>query len=250
MSSAIIIATGEAGTGTRAYPDEDELTTYLQSLAVFNPAKFDAAMTLINPARKAAAAVAEWERRVCWHPFFSDGIAIERRFDPPGPTHRSSRSRIIGGGRVIKLPTGIIELTSLKVGVSTSDEGVELTQDEDFYLTDSLGNHDAALYGQPYSRVNFESAQWGLPGSVRITAVYGFCLDVPDDIYEAILQYGAYLSIAEIRLNITRGLFSYKDLETEIRYGSASQVPLAAEEKMWRDQFMQKALRSQRTLVF
>lgn len=233
----------------RVYPVGNDLSNYLKSLAVFNPAKFATAMSLIKPDDKAAAAATEWEERTCWFPFLSSGIVTERFFDPPGPSQRARQTRTMGGYRSLRLRCGILSLTSIHVGYTNAFAGTLLTEHSDFELTDSLGNYDAPERGRPYARVEFASPMYGLPRSIRMNAEFGFCRELRSNDYDAILQYGAYLCVAQIRLNITRGLFSYKDLNTEIRYGAASNVPLAREEKLWKSEFVSHAVRAQRPVV-
>lgn len=223
------------------FPAADDLQSYLIGLGIINPAVYEAAFASMRLDVKAGAAKEAWEKRTGWYPYLSTGNATEeRRFDPPGP-NRFGWTR--GGGRVLQLRCGILRLTSLKTGVTETSVGQTLTEGRDFWLTDNLDNHDYAARQQPASRIHFATTQMGAIRSIVIEAEYGFCAELPDLVFEMVRQYGAYLALAELRLNISRGLFSWRDLNAEIRYAGGGTVPLQQEEMRWKQEFLSQALR-------
>ncbi|OFX13605.1 MAG: hypothetical protein A2W00_04460 [Candidatus Eisenbacteria bacterium RBG_16_71_46] len=230
--------------GQAAAPTSDDLKQYIESLGVINPTKFDDAVALMRLDVKAPAAWSDWEKRTGWKPFLKDAADVTRWFDPPGP-NREGVSR--GGGRLLRLEAGLLTLTSLTTHLSVSEpDGTALTVNEHFWLTDAGGDYNADAEGRPWEIVQFSSNQYGPPRSIRIIGRWGRAETIPDDAWEAVRQYGAYLAYQELSLNISRGLFSHRDLNTEIRYGGGGTAPLSLEAQRWRDDYEMAALRYER----
>lgn len=220
-----------------AYPTQEDLNGYIQSLGVINPARLTDALALMRTDRKAAAAWQEWEKRTGYKPFLGETSDSTRYLDPPGPNNP-------GGGSRLYLPWGLVSLTSLKVYCDPADAttGTALTANTDFFLMDAAGDYiDPEDDGRPYELIEFRTRLWGGRKSIRLVGKRGYAAEIGEDVWEAIRQYGGYLCYQELSLNISRGLFSRRDVNSEVRYGGGGVVPLSGEVTRWDSDFRAKA---------
>lgn len=212
------------------YPTQLELEDYIRSLGVINPRTVDEALALMRLGQKADAIRPDWESRTAYTPFLKDVSDVTRYYDPPGPEQDGARR---GGGRSLQLNAGLVTLTSLTVGYTPTAAGQVLTNGADFDLTDAGGGYNAAAEDRPYECVEFRYRQFGAPRSIKIVGKWGYSAAIPGDAWDAMLKYGAYLSFEELTLQISRGLFSRRNLNSEVRYGGGGTTPLSAEAKAW-----------------
>jgi hypothetical protein len=233
IESAILIS-------STGYPTGSDIEAYIRSLSILNPATIDDAFDLMHLDRKAGAAIGNWTQRTGWLPFLSE--TQTRYYDPQGPF---KDGWIRGGGRWLDFNAGLLDLTSLKIGVTNDQPGTELTQGVDF----QLWPYQALQEGRPYERAEFLVHRWGWPHSITVEGTFGYSTTLPDDVWETILHEGARIAFAELHLQITRGLYSYRDLNTEIRYAGSSMGALSAVMKFWQNDFMQSA-RQYRRITF
>lgn len=171
-----------------AYPtDADILAILTQSGAVL-PAGF-------STSGLAAAASAEWESATGWRPFLSSGVATVRVYDPPGPNGAGRlRPRACGGGDLLDLEAGAISVTSVTVGVTDSSPGTVLIEGQD-YWAEPLNSSSEGL---PFERIRFRLPQFGLPASIAVSAVFGYGLDLPDDVWQAVAAMGASIAFEQL----------------------------------------------------
>lgn len=235
-----------SGCNLAAYATGKDVEAYIKSLGIINPDTYDVAFALMNCGLKAQAASVAWEQLVGWHPYLSSGNSQEmRRFDPPGPNH-SGWGR--GGGKRLNLNAGLLQLTTLQTNMSALFNAPNvLLPDLDYWLLDRAGNYDPVALGKAIEEIEFTVPQYGVRASIHVTGLWGRYAVLPANVWLAIRHYAAYLCFAELALQITRGLFSFKDLNVEIKYASGRITPLAAEAQAWYNDFHALAQQEMRT---
>lgn len=145
------------------YPTDAELAAFLTSSGL--------ATTETAVKGMAAAAATEWEAETGWRPFRAADSAATYAYD--APAH----------GQWLDLDAPFLTVTEVKVGVTLDDPaGTVLTLDEDYYLP---------RYQAPYERIQFACRFLRHPKSIRVTGRKGYCIDLPDDVYQAILARAA-----------------------------------------------------------
>lgn len=207
-----------------AYPDGSDLAAYLISIGILSAAQV-AALDLDG---RMLAAVAQWERRTGFIPFLA-AAASTRRFDPPGPNRRTGRIGLTRGGdaRLDFLGGLVGEPTSVIVGFSNHSAGETLTADDHYWL---LPVNSVAL-GRPYLEIEFISGQWGAARSVSILGRWGYDTTVPDDVWDALLAYGAWLALPDLIFFLTGGVVSWTEAGVTEQYGPK---PLAGLIDSWK----------------
>lgn len=197
------------------YPDGTDLLNYIASLGIVDEEVKDARFGALDLTVKAGAAAAEWERRTAWRPFLAQA-GQSRRFDAPW------------AARTLELSGGLLSLTTLTV-----DDDAR-TLDEDFWL----GPENAAAKGLPYTFVEFAGrAVASARRGIEITGDWGRMETLTDDIWQAVLHYGACLCYPELSLGISKGAYSIRDVNFEIRYAGAGNGPLFLEAQTWKSVF-------------
>jgi hypothetical protein len=227
------------------YPQESDLRLRIRSLGVLDPDTQEAALDGMALAAKASAASAEWEKRSGWNPFLAAAADTTRYYDPPGPNGQSAGGGsgwTRGGGRRLVLDAGLVSLTSILTGYTTTDAGTALTVNEDFWLMPE----QAASEGAPYEWIEFVARQFGPPRSVVVTGKCGFCLELPADVFEAVLQWGLWLCYPELALAVSKGLYSARTLNSELRYAGGGMGALSNESAAWQKALPAAALRYMR----
>ncbi len=223
------------------YPTGDDLTTYLTSLGIVAT---DAAMTALNLDVKAAAASSAWETQTRWKPFLS--APGTRYFDAPGLAGGTNWGAWMGGRRRLFLEGGLLSVTSVTINLTlVNTTGLDRTLNYDYWLRPQTAPYES----EPYTFVEFRAPVYGEPNSVKIVGSWGYATAVPDDAWQAILQYGALLTYPELSLGISKGLYSMRDLNFEIRYGGAGLMPLALEMKQWQAVWNAALLNYRRPLI-
>lgn len=229
------------------YPTAGNLEDYIRSLGVLNPATATDAIYAMNLNAKVAAVKADWEGRTGWRPYV--GETQTRYYDPPGP-NRSGFLR--GGGRVLVLDAGLLSVTNLRTGYAAQDgesSGTVLTLGTDFWLADSAGEYNAAAQGLPWECIEFPVPQVGAPRSIRIEGLWGRTTTLEDDTWQVLLKQGAYLCYQELSLQISRGLYSIRDLNSEVRYGGGGVTTLSAEVRAWANDYEQQVQLNTRVVI-
>jgi hypothetical protein len=222
-------------------PTGDDLANFILSLGILDPAKAQDAFDLMQLERKASAVFADWQKRTGWNPYLA--TAAVRTYDPPGPNYEGLRR---GGGRILMLHAGLLQLNSITAGVTLDNPGVPLNEGGDFWRTDAAGQYNYAMSGRPAERIEFAMPQVGPPNSMVIDGVWGRVYQIEDDVFEGLVHYGAYLAFSELSLSISKGLFEYKDLQTTVRFAGAKQSPLSEVMPVWQADFNALVLRNTR----
>lgn len=164
----------------------------------------------------ADAAKREFERRTGRIPFLKDSVNVERFYDPPVPSAH---------GQFLALDAGLLEVSSVMVGVSTTNPGVVLTQGSDYVLHD----YNAPVEGRPYERIQFVSSIsnrflyqssphiGGSPRSIKVTGKWGYSATVPDDVYFAVLRLGVSLALMDLKEALAGDLVEWAEGDTRER---------------------------------
>jgi hypothetical protein len=224
-----------------AYPTSTELSSYLVGTGLVS-STVAATLSLTD---KAAAASSGWEEATGWHPFIKDSSDVARRFDPPGPNRGHGIWWPRGGKWVLTLPAGLLTVTSIVTGYSASSTnpqaGTAQVVEDDYWLLPD----DAPLKNRPYTQVEFATCQWGEARSIRITGKWGYCETIPEDAWQAILQYGALLAAPDLAGQLTGGLLEWTE-EAHERY---AEKPLAHWIDQWQKTFDRAVARYQRIVL-
>jgi len=223
-----------------AYPTGDDLADYITSLGIIDAAVLADRLAALNLDQKAAAAARAWENSTQYQPFLANGSDTLRAFDPPASVY-------------MDLEGGLLSLVSLFVGVTLDSPGQELTAERDFYLEPA----NAPAQGTPYHTVCFRgysygwrgwgsfSGPWGWDGayriyrdSIRVTGRWGYCVELPEEVWQAILQYGAWLASPQLGLALSGGISEVRVLSSMVRYsGEGTKSPMMAAALGWKANF-------------
>ncbi|BDI29405.1 hypothetical protein CCAX7_14560 [Capsulimonas corticalis] len=199
-----------------AYPTGFDLVELYASAGVELSPKF-------NAGQKIDSAIREWEKKTRWFPFLA-GASSTRVFDPPGPRqHQAALGGIRGGGRVLDLRGGLISLDSLIMNGQNYTQGIQFWMRPD----------NADLQGEPFQEIEFFTPIMGPPQCIHVMGRWGYCAQVPEDAWQAILQKAAYESKPEVEFSITNGVAKVDD----VTYASGSVSPLSAQAEQWKLKF-------------
>jgi len=221
--------------GQENYPVAENLADYFDSIGIVNPARRKEAYALMRLDLKAAAAVTAWENRTKYFPFLYGGTETTKRFSQKDVLYPPNDNPILDLGG------GFISVSELKVGVTpATPAGTVLTEGTDFFLRAK----NAPNKRKPYTWLEFYRSFFPVtlygsdyPDSIRITGKEGYWTTVEDDAWDAILKYGAYLSYQELALAVSKGRYSVRDLNYEVRYAGANASPLKLEADGWKANF-------------
>ncbi len=131
----------------------------------------------------AAGAVAEWEKRTGWKPFL---------MPPNAPIQARPFNRTDLDG-ILDLRAAAQELTSIGYGVR------ELVAGKDYFLLASADPDDLA-YEPPYTAIRFVRPlpHSSLPGQIMVSGRWGFCSELPDDVYNTILSAAKLVALTSV----------------------------------------------------
>src|ERR1051325_262461 len=177
--------------GQPSYPNSENLEDYFDSINVIDEGIRKETYALMRLDLKALAAKAAWENLTDWTPWLKDSADVTRYYDPP----------TMGGGRGrdLWLGAGLLSITELRTGISPTSTGSVLVLNQDY----RLWPYNAAIEGKPYEMIEFAWSHHGLPRSVSVTGKFGYSETIPDDAWDAILKYGAYLAYQELALAVS-----------------------------------------------
>lgn len=179
-------------------------------------------------------AYAKWQLDTGYTPFIE--TSQTRTFDPPGPDQGSGYLNYgwagpgaivsIGGSNRLFLGTGLLTITTLKIGISTTNTtGTTLTVNQDYFLRPQ----NALTFGRPYSWIVFETNQRDMRNSIQIVGTWGFCPFVggstttwviPDDAWSAILDAALVEVAPQMALLVSGGLTSWKEADVSESYAA------------------------------
>ncbi len=117
---------------------------------------------------KLALAKRKWESESGWTPFL--------------PTDEDPTTEVLNGpeGRIVFPSFGIISLTDFLV------DGTEYVADEGFFLQNRFNGTG------PYTQIEFDGYLTGARNSISLTGIFGYALEMPIDVKQALLSYVAY----------------------------------------------------------
>jgi hypothetical protein len=194
-----------------ATPTTTDLTTLLSSLPVpiTLPGGFDVASEV-------AAAIQEFNERLGYLPVFqTDATPTVRNFDPPGP---DNKNLIVGGSQTLLLGNGLVSCTSIYNGVdpANSDAGESLIYQQDYWLEPAQAPQTQP-FPEPYTSVKFAAVQRGLPQSIVVTGIWGYCQGtIPDDIWLAMLNFCAGNVLKTLAESYNLYFVNVKDADTDL----------------------------------
>ncbi len=204
----------------------------------------------------ASAAAAEWERKTRWYPFLA-GPPQTRLMTPPRFGPQAGRMMSAQGGRILEIEGGLLDLpddglligyvpnTSDQIGIaegitdSTGSQGTVLTRGIQYYLRPD----NADKRGYPWTYIEFPTPTRGLVQSIVLrNATFGRVKILPADVWLAVARYAVSTLAPEISLNISKGLYQWRDGDEQERYGGAGDVgPLSSQAGDWEDKFAKLA---------
>lgn len=172
------------------------------------------------------SAISEFENQTGWRPFLSNDVAEERIL--PAPDYRTGRS-------ILKLPQGAIEVTEVEVDLNESGVGTVLTVEREYHLEPTGADDD----NRPFTRIVFGrfgpdfqgtyiisdaiyARQSAFAGKCKVTAKWGFCLEIPAEVYLAIARKAAGDILAGARTRLSGGMVSWEEGDVKENYGSGS----------------------------
>lgn len=175
-------------------PTASDVTNLLGGITV--PAGFDVQGQI-------DASLASLERITGYRPFIASDTDSTRYCDPPGSKFFSSASRA-GGRNVLKLDDPLCTITS----IVTADRTLNINSD--FWI----GPTSEA----PWFTVRFAVAIYGTPKSLAITGRWGYCLDLPSDIFDAIVKMAASNVVLSIAEKIRSGVTEWAEDDVKEKY--------------------------------
>jgi hypothetical protein len=144
--------------------------------------------------------------------------SVARTFDPP----RNSRALLQLGAEALSI-------------ASVTVSGAVQVLNTDYYL----GPPNADAEGKPWSWIEFASPfsnplTVAARKSVVVTGVWGYSVNVPDDVWDAELKYAGWLAAPLVALKISKGLSMLRGGDEERRFSQGRDAgPLATEAGMW-----------------
>ena len=218
------------------YPRQEHLELFLRSTGL--PAlQNDVARSLLDLNTQIGAAIEEWERRTKWVPFLATDQT--RFFDPPGANRGQGGVGFgglggigggsLGGSNLLFLEAGLLAVTSVATNLTLDDPvGSVLTEKRDFWLNPT----SAPSAGMPYMAIKFRFPIYGEPESIQVIGTWGRSATVPDNAFNAIVQYAACLVMPQIALLINGGLESLDGSRRHGKVRQAARHPCAAVERL------------------
>jgi hypothetical protein len=192
-------------------PGPSDATALLANLPrpIIIPAGFDVAS-------QCSDAIADWDQRTRYRPFFQTNTTpLAVPYDPPGI---DNQTLTVGGQQLLRLKNGLLSITSLYINYdpTQSGSGDLLTQNIDYYLQPGEAP-TIQPFPEPYTDIKFNTIQRGLPQSVLITGVWGYCQGiVPDDAWLGILDLQCANICNAFSEGLRNGYVTIKDDDTSI----------------------------------
>ena len=174
-----------------AWPNSSDVEVLLKSAAYWPDGTPDSAKVLYAQEEAAigiAAAIDEFEHRTGWSPFWS-----------PANTS-STRSLVVEARRfassgVVGLNAGLLRLDSVAIN------GVAVPLNNTAFRAHPS---DAIERGKPLTRLQFLSLwaarfSWSSrPVEIAVTGRWGYCTEIPHDVWGNVLQYGAVIALSQL----------------------------------------------------
>ena len=107
-----------------------------------------------------------------------------------------------------------------------------------------LAPYNAVALKQPYTAIEFVTNRWGQARSIRITGRWGYTTLLSDDVWMAILQYGANFGWGSLAGSRSLGMDEWKEADVMEKYGSQFKEFMG----VWEQRFRQTARRYTRVV--
>jgi hypothetical protein len=222
--------------------DGDALLSYVTGMGLLEDPPTAAELALDYDGA-VQAGIADWEEATRWRPFKASATPTTRHFNGPE-------------SNLLPLRAGLLSLTSLAIN------NVVYTENQQFVL----GVPNAPEKGRPYTYVDFGTSPFGsswvdtwggnfanlgvIGGGRRIIAItglWGFCTSVPADAKRAVLGRAFCHLVPQLSLQISGGLVSSRDQNSEVRFAGGKGSPLLSEMTTLQTEFDNKVLRYRRS---
>lgn len=207
----------------------------------------------------AAAAWSDFNRRVNWRPVLAERET--RYFDPPRFGPIAGRWTSNNGGRTLELGAGLLDLpddglligyvanTLNQLGTALTptggSPGVVLTRGLHYFLKPDA----APQKGLPWTYVEFSTRVTGISQSIVIrNGLWGYCRELPPDVWFAIARYGAEMLVPEVSLKLSGGRGSV-DITDEKSSVKRTFGGMGGAQKSWSDQYMMMCRRLKRPIA-
>lgn len=180
-----------------SYPVGDDVKSLMEASGIEVSSSFNFDIY----AEEAAEA---WERETRYRPFLA-GDSTSYYYDPPGP---NAHSQVRGGSRLLFLERGFTSITEVKNAITASDPaGTTLTEGEDYRLLP----YNAEADGVPYTSIEFIATQYGLPASIKVTGIPGYCTELSASVWNAVCKLAAASVARAFKEGLAQGLIEYKE---------------------------------------
>ena len=210
------------------YPRQEHLGLFLRSTGL--PAlQNEVTLSLLDLNAQIDASIAEWERRTRWVPFLA--TTQTRWFDPPGANRGQGGvgygglgglgGGSLGGSNLLFLDAGLLSVTSVATHLTDTDmAGTVQLEKRDFWLSPT----SAPSAGMPYMAIKFRWPVYGDPQSIQVVGSWGRGATLPDNGWNAILQYAASLIMPQVAFLVNGGLESWTEAGVTEKYAKILEV--------------------------
>jgi len=217
------------------YPGSNDLRQFLIGAGMVTTTLTEA-QSFMDEANFIGRAIEEWEKDTGYIPFLADDADVTIYYNPRAVDYPMGRAPMLdfasNGG-----PGGIVSVTSLTVGVTSTSTGTALTQNTHF----SLRPRNAALNKQPYTYLEFlYGAYTGLGtlgsygDSIVLVGKRGFWTQISEMAWNGILCKAAELMTPVLAKKITDGIIEWQDDDVRVKMGADS---LSAHRDTWCAQY-------------
>lgn len=202
-----------------AYPGSADLAALLiASGLISNPPT--TVQQFIDEGGYIGRAISEWERATRFIPFMGDTDDQTVWYNPRDLQqpigHFPFLDTAANGG-----PGGVLSVTSLYVGVTSTSTGTALTQDYHY----AMRPRNAALKNMPYTYIEFIrppyvglGALGSVVDSIKLVCKRGYWTKVDEAAYQAILSGAAALAVSVLSRPVSPGILEITDDDVKIKY--------------------------------